>query len=296
MAYCVKCGVKLEEGARECPLCQTPVILPPGLEWGHSEPLFPQPLPPKGTEGITKTSKGIIELILALLVVSEITIALTMWFSGNIEHSFVPLFSTAMGALVIAMAMVAKHTHVAQATTHIVLVSLYLLGLDAATSDHLYWSFIAVGALFLFWVYAVLTTTKTAKAHHGWTALLLMASLLGYIAMINGIVVGNLTWFVPVALPTACVLFLGEGLFYFRFLTRKKNRLQLADLVIFELIVWLLTLTVLDIFMTHYRQGIWNLNWSLSLFSAAMVLILLLVGVSASRRLRRYFTSQNRHT
>ncbi len=294
MAYCVKCGVKLEEGARECPLCKTPVILPLGLERGRSEPLFPQPLPPKGSDGITKASKGIIELILALLVVSEITIALTMWFSGNIEHSFVPLFSTAMGALVIALAMVAKHTYVAQATTHIVLVSLYLLGIDA-TSNQLCWSLIAVGALALFWVFTVFTTTKTAKAHHGWTALLLMASLLGYVAMINSIVVGRLTWFVPVVLPTACVLFLGEGLFYFRFLTRKKNRLQLADLVIFELIVWLLTLTVLDIFMTHYRQGIWNLNWSLSLLSAAIVLIILLVGVSVSRRLRRYFTSQNRH-
>ncbi|MBI9095120.1 MAG: zinc ribbon domain-containing protein [Sphaerochaeta sp.] len=294
MAYCVKCGVKLEEGARECPLCKTPVLLPPGLERGYSEPLFPQPLPPKGTEGITKTSKGIIELIVALLVVSEITIALTMWFSGNIEHSFVPLFSTAMGALVIAMALVAKHTYVAQATTHIVLVSLYLLGLDG-TSTHLSWSLIAVGALLLLWVFAVFTTTKKAKAHHGWTALLLMASLLGYVAMINSIIAGNLTWFVPVALPTACVLFLGEGLFYFLFLTRKKNRLQLADLVFFNLIILFLTLTVLDIFMTHYRQGLWSLSWSLSLFSAAILLILLLVGVSASRRLRRYFTSQNRH-
>ncbi len=295
MAYCVKCGVKLEERALECPLCQTPVILPSGLERGESEPLFPQPLPPRGSQGITKTSKGIIELILALLVVSEITIALTMWFSGNIEHSFIPLFSTAMGALVIAMALVAKHTYVAQATTHVVLVSLYLLGLDA-TNIPLRWSLIAVGALVLLWVFAVFTTTKTAKAHPGWSALLLMVSLLGYIAMINGIVAGSLTWFVPVALPTTCVLFLGVGLFFLLFLTRKKTRLPLADLVFFNLIVLLLTFTVLDIFMTHYRQGVWTLNWSLSLFSAAIVLMVLLVGVSASRRLRRYFTSQNKHT
>ncbi len=295
MAYCVQCGVKLEERARECPLCQTPVILPPGLSFGDSEPLFPHPLPPKGSEGITKTSKGIIELILALLVVSEITIALTMWFSGNMEHSFIPLFSTAMAALVIAMALVAKHTYFAQATTHIVLVSLYLLGLDAANS-RIRWSLIAVGALALIWVFAVFTTTKKAKAHLGWTATLLMASLVGYVAMINCVVTGALTWFVPVALPTACVLFLGVGLFFLLFLTRNKTRLPLADLVFFNLIVLFLTFTALDIFMSHYRQGIWKLNWSLSLFSAALVLMILLVGVSASRRLRRYFTSQNKHT
>jgi hypothetical protein len=295
MAYCVNCGVKLEERARECPLCQTPVILPPGLERGESEPLFPQSLPPKGSEGINKTSKGIIELILSLLVVSEITIALTMWFSGNIEHSFIPLFSTAMAALVIAMALVAKHTYVAQATTHIVLVAIYLVGLDSV-NDHLYWSFLVVGALALLWVFAVYTTTSMAKTHPGSTALLLMAALLGYLALVNSMVAGELTWFVPVALPTACVLFLGVSLFFLLFLTRNKTRLPLADLVFFNLIVLFLTFTALDLFMTHYRQGVWMLNWSVSLLSAAIVLMILLGGVSASRRLRRYFTSQNRHS
>lgn len=295
MAYCVKCGVKLEERAGECPLCQTPVIFPPRLERGDSEPLFPKPLPQKGTEGINKTSKGIIELILSLLLVSEVTIALTMWFSGNIEHSFIPLFSTAMAALVIAMALVAKHTYVAQATTHSILVSLYLLGLDA-TDGRFCWSLIAVGALGLFWIAAVFTTTKKSKAHPGWTAVLLMASLLCYVAMINALVAGSLTWFVPVALPTICVLFLGIGLFFLLFLTRNKNRIPLADLVFFNLIVLFLAFTALDVFMTHYRHGIWTLNWSLSLFSAAMVLTILLCGVSISRRLRRYFTSQNKHS
>ncbi len=295
MAYCIKCGVKLEERAFQCPLCQTPVILPPGMERGHSEPLFPQPLPAKGAGGINKTHKGIIELILALFVVSEITIALTMWFSGNMEHSFIPLFSTAMAALVIAMALVAKHTYVVQGTIHIGLVSLYLLGLDA-TDKSLKWSLIAVGALALFWAFGVFTTTKKAKAHPGWTAFLLAVSPLGYVALINWVVSGSLTWFVPVALPTACVLFLGIGLFFLLFLTRKKTLLPLADLVFFNLIVLFLTFTTLDLFMTHYRQGIWRLNWSVSLLSAAVVLTLLLVGVSVSRRLRRYFTSQHRHT
>ena len=28
MSYCVNCGVELEENARECPLCSTPVVNP----------------------------------------------------------------------------------------------------------------------------------------------------------------------------------------------------------------------------------------------------------------------------
>lgn len=295
MAYCIQCGVKLEERARECALCQTPVILPPGMERGDSEPLFPHPLPEKGTEGINKTSKGIIELILSLLVVSEITIALTMWFSGNMAYSFIPLFSTAMAALVIAMALVAKHTYVAQATIHTILVSIYLLGIDSI-DNRFNWSLIVVGALVLLWISAVFTTTKKAKAHPVLTTLLLMVSILGYIVMINLLVAGSLTWFVPVALPTAGVFFLGVALFFLMFLTRKRSRIPLADLVFFNLIVLFLTFTTLDIFLTHYKVGLWRLNWSLSLFSAAMVLTILLVGVNVSRRLRRYFTSQNRHS
>lgn len=114
--------------------------------------------------------------------------------------------------------------------------------------------------------------------------------------MINLLVAGSLTWFVPVALPTAGVFFLGVALFFLMFLTRKRSRIPLADLVFFNLIVLFLTFTALDIFLTHYRMGLWWLNWSLSLFSAAMVLTILLVGVTVSRRLRRYFTSQNRHS
>ena len=30
--YCVKCGVKLQEGAEICPLCGTPVWNPDGLD------------------------------------------------------------------------------------------------------------------------------------------------------------------------------------------------------------------------------------------------------------------------
>jgi cation transport ATPase len=32
MAYCVKCGVELDESAKKCALCSTPLVLPQGLE------------------------------------------------------------------------------------------------------------------------------------------------------------------------------------------------------------------------------------------------------------------------
>lgn len=295
MAYCVMCGVKLEDGAVQCPLCRTEVLLPSHVVEKPAEPLFPHPLPEKGTGGISKTSKGIIELILSLLVVSEVTIALTMWYSGNFSHSFIPLFSTAMAALVIAMALVSRHSYVAQTTTHLILVSLYLLGIDGS-SGPLSWSVIAVGGIAILWLYAVYTTTRTARTCPLGSASLLMLATLGYLAMINLVVVGKLSWFFPVALPTSLVLFAGVGLFFLLFLTRKRTRLPLADLIFFNLIVLFLTFTALDLFLNRYGSGIWTLSWSVSLFSASVALMLLLISVSVSRRIRRFFTSQNRHS
>ncbi|MGH0052175.1 MAG: zinc-ribbon domain-containing protein, partial [Sphaerochaetaceae bacterium] len=95
MAYCVRCGVKLSDGTKACPLCGTKVQLPPDIKEVPSEPLFAQKLPPEGTQGISKTRKGLVELIGALFVVSEITVALSLLFSGALKFAFIPLFCIA---------------------------------------------------------------------------------------------------------------------------------------------------------------------------------------------------------
>lgn len=41
MSYCVNCGVKLREGTKVCPLCNTPVINPNDTQLSGSEPFFP---------------------------------------------------------------------------------------------------------------------------------------------------------------------------------------------------------------------------------------------------------------
>ena len=42
MSYCVNCGVELEKGCPECPLCDTPVINPREKEPEKQAPLFPE--------------------------------------------------------------------------------------------------------------------------------------------------------------------------------------------------------------------------------------------------------------
>ena len=50
--YCVYCGVKLQEGAGECPLCHTPVICPTARETAGRS-LYPDRLPPEEKHGRT---------------------------------------------------------------------------------------------------------------------------------------------------------------------------------------------------------------------------------------------------
>lgn len=46
--YCVRCGVRLQEGIDRCPLCETPVWNPNGSN--HTEPVYPQERYPKRIE------------------------------------------------------------------------------------------------------------------------------------------------------------------------------------------------------------------------------------------------------
>ena len=50
--YCVYCGVKLQEGAAECPLCHTPVMLP-GRQESEQRALYPDRLPEEERHGRT---------------------------------------------------------------------------------------------------------------------------------------------------------------------------------------------------------------------------------------------------
>jgi hypothetical protein len=295
MAYCVQCGVKLEEGAKECPLCHTKVLLPPSVQETKKDPLFPKPMPEKGSGGFNKTSKGVIELTLVLLLVSEGTIFFSMWFTGNLALSFVPMFCPLMAVILFLLAFVAKHSYVMQGTVQSVGVSVLLLGLDG--SDWvLYWSLIAVGAILLFWILAVLPSILNKGKKRIVSVVLSILSIFGYLAFLNWLIKGSLTWFFPVAFPTVSVFLAGLGLMCLRFFGKNKVRLPLADLIFFSLIVIFLTISAADLFSTRYLLGFLALRWSVSMLAAAVILTLFLLAVSFSRRVRRYFTSQNRHS
>ncbi len=294
MAYCVRCGVKLEEGSKRCPLCNTEVHLPDGVQEQPTEPLFAQPLPPAGMGGITKTRKGVIELILSLFVVSELTVALSMILSGNLAYSFIPLFSIAMATLSLILAVSNKPTFSRQASIQFLLVSLYLLGIDAADL-RLSWSLAASPGLGLLWMYSIFPTPARMRKAPRRNAVLMVGATLAYLAILNLVFSGSLTWFIPVALPSLLALVLLCSLFLFWFSKRHNKTVPLADIVLGTLVVLFFSATTFDLFLSKYQRGLYILRWSDSLLLSGLIIFLFLVSVSVSRRVRRYFTSHNRH-
>jgi len=264
------------------------------MEDPTSEPLFAKKLPPEGTRGITKARKGLVELIVALFVASEITVGLTLFFSGALAYAFIPLFSIAMAALSLVSIVLAKPHYVNHASWQSLIAAILLLGLDGydLTWD---WSLVAAGGIAMFWMYGVFPWTRSAKKHvKGSTALCVLATLF-YIALINVVVSGSFTWFLPVAIPTLLALLVRFSLFLFWFANRKGNRIPIADIVLGSMVVLFIASAVFDGALTRYQTGAVHLRWASSLLVSAIIILLFMVAVSLSLRLRRYFTSHNRH-
>ena len=63
--YCVKCGVKLQEGAESCPLCETPVWNPDSVE---RESSYPDTLPRQHRESDLPGAIAFIAILVTLIV------------------------------------------------------------------------------------------------------------------------------------------------------------------------------------------------------------------------------------
>lgn len=111
--YCVKCGVKLADTEKKCPLCDT-VVCHPDFPPSQEKPLYPADPMPKGPSGLKALGGVVIILFLVPLVISffsdmhpdgrmdwfgyvagglilaYVTIALPLWFAKPNPVIFVP--------------------------------------------------------------------------------------------------------------------------------------------------------------------------------------------------------------
>ena len=96
--YCIKCGVKLADTERKCPLCET-VVCHPDFPPSAERPLYPTNKMPKGSSGLKALGGVVIILFLVPLVVS--------FFSDWRSNGQLDWFGYVAGALVATYVMVA---------------------------------------------------------------------------------------------------------------------------------------------------------------------------------------------
>lgn len=81
MSYCVNCGVELEQGCGECPLCDTPVINPREFHNKPEKPAYPEIIKiPKSTH-----KRFLVFVISMVLLIPNIVLAfldMFLWGSG----------------------------------------------------------------------------------------------------------------------------------------------------------------------------------------------------------------------
>ena len=91
--YCIKCGVKLAETEKKCPLCNT-VVYHPDFEQTAERPLYPSNKMPKSHSG-SKEMNG--ALIILFLIPMMVCFVADLSLDGNMEW-----FGYVVGALVLA--------------------------------------------------------------------------------------------------------------------------------------------------------------------------------------------------
>ena len=77
--YCIKCGVKLQEGAAECPLCHTAVRSP---ENTAAEPSYPDSLPPQYSES---DIRGAVALTVLCAIAAAVVLAVCFRVCGKLS-------------------------------------------------------------------------------------------------------------------------------------------------------------------------------------------------------------------
>lgn len=96
--YCVKCGVKLADTEKKCPLCDT-VVCHPDFPPSQEKPLYPADTMPKGPSGLKALGGVVIILFLVPLVLS--------FFSDMYPDGRMDWFGYVAGGLILAYVIIA---------------------------------------------------------------------------------------------------------------------------------------------------------------------------------------------
>jgi hypothetical protein len=136
--YCIKCGVKLADTEKKCPLCET-AVYHPDLERPAAEPLYPENRIPPNTSG----RKALCGAVIFLFMIPLIACFLADLFFGS-GLNWVGYVAGALAVLYVTVALPAWFEHpnpVIFLPCDFVAVGLYLLYICLVTGGNWFLNF-----------------------------------------------------------------------------------------------------------------------------------------------------------
>ncbi len=206
MAYCVRCGVELEESLKECPLCHTPVLLPELSDTAKTEPsarAWPDHVPAKRRHrpNLVPPKPVVLLATFLLLIPFLVTLFIDLKANGEVTWSFYPMSSLTLLWLMVAYpALLRRHTLSVAFTVDMLATALFLVSLDQYADGAVAWAWYPASALVLVWLCGMLPVWLGRFPYllaPGW--LVLISGFLWEIEWLTG----SGPWFLQLALPLA---------------------------------------------------------------------------------------------
>ena len=290
MAYCVRCGVKLESGATVCPLCNTQVMAPQDVIGNPGEPLFPsQPeaaLRPRAPR-LDKNRKGIIELIIAFMAIAVITLTITAFALDGSFVPWIPIGSVILGGAYLLIALFIRITYVKIVSWYALLTALLVVMIDL-NNGKLSWSIPIILSLVLFYLTAVLPwALPKHQRKAGW--IIGIVSVACYFIALDGLLTGAFDWSISIAIPTYAVVLLSLS---FLILRIHYGRPSVTDIVLSIILSACWGVVAGDFFHLRSMGSNRLLSWSASVAIVAFCLLIFLTLNVSVRRVRNYFNNR----
>lgn len=131
--YCVKCGVKLADTEKKCPLCHT-VVCHPDFVGRTTEPLYPEQKMPKKASG-SKVFNGAV--IILFLIPLFVCLAADLHLDGKLAWFFYVAGALLLAYILVALPMWFRRPNpVIFAPCDFVAVGLYLLYINLETGGN----------------------------------------------------------------------------------------------------------------------------------------------------------------
>lgn len=289
MAYCVRCGVKLESGSTACPLCQTKVYAPAEIIGEVGVPLFPKDTTQTSFAHplLDKNRKGFIELIIAFMAIAVITLIITAFALGRSFSPWLPITYVVLGGSYFLVAFFVKPFYPYLASWYVVLTILLMGSIDIFDGT-LSWSYYTMCSLLMYWFVAVLPFW-VPKRHRKLSIVGALLVVAAYLLIIDALGGGGLTWSLSIALPTYGVVLFA---LLFVLLRVRFGKPTITDLVLSVVLATCWGVVAGDFFYLRSVGSSQLLSWSASVFVVAICLLIFLTLTLTLRRVRNYFNNR----